>query len=238
VAQQTLILVIDDNRLVRDGLATLLDAQPDFKVVAAAGDANVGLRQLRETQAHVVLVDATLGNQDSHRVVESVKKTAPEVRVIVMDLLPAQEDVIAFIKAGANGFIVKDATVDDVVSTIRSVAEGDDVVPGALTGTLLSHIVGHAVRRSPPVLDTPSIKEGVRMTPREREVIDLVTDGLGNKEIAQRLKLTPHTVKNYVRHILEKLALHSRLQLAVFARKAGAPLTDSPPTKKPAGPTS
>jgi DNA-binding NarL/FixJ family response regulator len=79
----------------------------------------------------------------------------------------------------------------------------------------------------------------VRITTREREVIDLVTDGLGDKEIAQRLNLAPHTIRNYVRRILEKLALHSRLQLAVFARRAGAPEgTDSPPTKKPRGPTS
>ena len=231
MAKKTLVLVIEDNRLVRDGLATLLDAQPDFKVVAAAEDANVGLRQLRETQAHVVLVDATLGNEDSHRVVESVKKTAPEVRVIVMDLLPAQEDVIAFIKAGANGFIVKDATVDDVVSTIRSVAEGADVVPHALTGTLLSHIVDRAVLRNTPVLDTPGMMEGVRMTRRERDVIDLVTEGLDNKEIAQRLNLAPHTVQNYVRHILEKLALHSRLQLAAFAHKAKSPTSIRLPPK-------
>jgi len=224
MTKKTLVLVIEDNRLVRDGLATLLDAHPDFKVVAAAEDANVGLIQLRETKPHVVLVDATLGNQDSRRVVESVKKMAPEARVIVMDLLPAQEDVIAFIKAGANGFIVKDATVDDVVSTIRSVAEGADVVPHALTGTLLSHIVNRAVLRNTPVLDTPGIMEGVRMTRREREVIDLVSDGLDNKEIAQRLHLAPHTVNNYVRHILEKLDLHSRLQLAAFAHKAKAPL--------------
>ena len=223
MAKKILILVIEDNRLVRDRLAALLDAQPDFKVVAAAEGANVGLLQLRETKPHVVLVDATLGNHDSRRVVASVKQTAPEARVIVMDLLPAQEDVISFIRAGANGFIVKDATVEDFVRTIRSVAEGADVVPHALTGRLLSHIVDQAVLRNTPVLDPPGLMEGVRMTRREREVIDLVTDGLDNKEIAQRLKLAPHTVKNYVRHILEKLALHSRLQLAAFAHKAKAP---------------
>jgi len=223
VPQKTLILVIEDNRLLREGLAALLDAQPDFKVVAAAEDANVGLGQLGETNPHVVLVDATLGDHDSRRVVESVKNTAPEVRVIVMDLLPAEEDVIAFIKAGANGFIVKDATVEDFVRTIRSVAAGADVVPHALTGTLLSHIVDRAALRHTPPRDTPDIMEGVRITRREREVIDLVTDGLGNKEIAQQLNLAPHTVQNYVRHILEKLALHSRLQLAAFAHKAGVP---------------
>jgi two-component system, NarL family, nitrate/nitrite response regulator NarL len=237
MATKILVLVIEDNRLLRDGLAALLEAQPDFKVVAAAEGANVGLLRLHETKPHVVLVDATLENHDSRRVVESVRKTAPEARVIVMDLLPAEEDVIEFIKAGANGFIVKDATVEEFVRTIRSVAEGTDVVPPALTGTLLSHIVDRAVFRDAPVL-----MEGVRMTKREREVIDLVAEGLGNKEIAQRLSLPTHTVKSYVRHIMEKLALHSRLQLAVFAHQAAAPEanrrtpppTNAPATKKPA----
>ena len=241
MATQIQVLVIEDNRLIRDGLAALLEAQPDFTVVAAVEGADVELLRLHETKPHVVLVDATLGNHDSCRVVESVRKTAPEARVIVMDLLPAQQDVIEFIKAGAHGFIVKDATVEDFVGTIRSVAEGADVVPPAMTGTLLSHIVDQAVRRDTPVLNTPALMEGVRMTQWEREVIALVADGLGNKEIAERLHLPTHTVKSSVRHIMEKLALHSRLQLAVFAHHAGVPeadrrtppRADSPPTRKP-----
>jgi DNA-binding NarL/FixJ family response regulator len=228
MATRILVAVIEDNRLLRDRLATLLEAQPEFKVVAAAEGANVGLLRLDETKPHVVLVDATLGNHASRRVVESVRKTAPEARVIVMDLLPAKEDVIEFIKAGANGFIVKDATVEDLVRTVRSVAEGTNVVPPALTGTLLSHIADQAVLR-----DTPVLMEGVRMTDREREIVDMVAEGLGNKEIAQRLNLPTHTVRSHVRHILQKLALHSRLQLAVFAHQAGAPEASrrtSPPT--------
>jgi len=217
VAKRILVLVIEDNRLVRDGLAALLDAQPDFKVVAAAEGANAGLLQVRETKPHVVLVDAALGNHDSHRLVESVKKEAPQSKVIVMDLLPAQEDVIAFIKAGANGFIVKDATIDDFVRTIRSVAEGADVVPPALTGTLLSHIVDQAVTRS-----TAAVLEAVQMTKREREITTLIAEGLSNKEIAQRLNIATYTVKSHVHNILEKLALHSRLQIAAHAHKSGA----------------
>ena len=217
MAKRILVLVIEDNRLVRDGLAALLDAQPDFKVVAAAEGANAGLLQVRETKPHVVLVDAALGNHDSHRLVESVKKEAPQSKVIVMDLLPAQEDVIAFIKAGANGFIVKDATIDDFVRTIRSVAEGADVVPPALTGTLLSHIVDQAVTRS-----TAAVLEAVQMTKREREITTLIAEGLSNKEIAQRLNIATYTVKSHVHNILEKLALHSRLQIAAHAHKSGA----------------
>ena len=217
LTQRILVLVIEDNRLVRDGLTALLDAQPDFRVVAAAEGANVGLLQVVETKPHVVLVDAALGLNDSHSLVKSVRKEAPETKVIVMDLLPAQEDVIAFIEAGANGFIVKDATVDDFVQTIRSVAAGTDVVPHALTGTLLSHIVDQAVQRSPA-----GVLEAVQMTKREQEITNLIADGLSNKEIAQRLNIATYTVKSHVHNILEKLALQSRLQIAVHAHRSAA----------------
>src|ERR1041384_1901256 len=99
MAKRILVLVIEDNRLVRDGVGALLAGAADFKGVAAAEGANAGLLQIRETKPHVVLVDAALGNHDSHRLVESVRKEAPESKVIVMDLLPAHEDVIGFIKA-------------------------------------------------------------------------------------------------------------------------------------------
>lgn len=227
MAKRILVLVIEDNRLVRDGLAALLDAQPDFKVVAAAEGANAGLLQIKETKPHVVLVDATLGNNDSHRLVETVKKEAPDSKVIVMDLLPAQEDVIAFIKAGANGFIVKDATIEDFVRTIRSVAEGADVVPPALTGTLLSHIVDQAVQRS-----TAAVLEAVQMTKREQEITGLIAEGLSNKEIAQRLNIATYTVKSHVHNILEKLALHSRLQIAAHSHKSSAARSGPPPTSR------
>ena len=217
MSKRILVLVIEDNRLVRDRLAVLLDAQPDFKVVAAAEGANEGLLHLQQGKPHVVLVDAALGNHSSHRLVESVRKTAPETRVIVMDLLPVHQDVIDFIKAGASGFIVKDATVEDFVKTIRSVAEGANVVPASLTGTLLSHIADQAVIRS-----MPGVAEAVRMTKREREIMDLIAEGLSNKEIAQRLNLATYTIKSHVHNILEKLALHSRLQIAAHAHRARA----------------
>jgi two-component system, NarL family, nitrate/nitrite response regulator NarL len=224
VAKRILVLVIEDNRLVREGLAALLNEQPDFKVIAAAEGGNAGLLQVRETKPHVVLVDATLGSHDSHRLVESVRKEVPESKVIVMDLLPAQEDVIAFIKAGANGFLVKDATIEDFVKTIRSVADGADVVPASLTGTLLSHIVDQAVHRS-----TAAVLEAVQMTKREREITSLIAEGMSNKEIAQRLNIATYTVKSHVHNILEKLALHSRLQIAAHAHKSGAHQANSTP---------
>jgi DNA-binding NarL/FixJ family response regulator len=224
VTKRILVLVIEDNRLVREGLAALLNEQPDFTVVAAAEGGNAGLLQVRETKPHVVLVDATLGSHDSHRLVESVRKEVPQSKVIVMDLLPAKEDVIAFIKAGANGFIVKDATLEDFIQTIRSVADGADVVPPSLTATLLSHIVDQAVSRS-----TEAVLEAVSMTKREREITALIAEGMSNKEIAQRLNIATYTVKSHVHNILEKLALHSRLQIAAHSHKASTQRADASP---------
>jgi len=201
------VLVIEDNRLVRDGLKELLSAQSDFTVVAAVDSANIAL--LKQTKPDVILLDATLGNGDSLRMVSTIRKTIPASRVIVMDLLPVREDVIDFIRAGANGFLVKDATVDDCVRTIRSVADGADVVPPVLTATLLSHIADQAVDRG-----APQVINAVRMTNREREIIGLIAEGLSNKDIAQRLDIATYTVKSHVHNILEKLALHTRLEIA------------------------
>ena len=222
MAKRILVLVIEDNRLVRDGLATLLGEHPDLKVVAAVPSANAGLAQMRETQPDVVLVDAALGNGDSHRLVRDLRKEGPETRVIVMDLLPVQEDVIEFVRAGANGFIVKDATIDDFVMTIRSVSKGAGVVPQSLTGTLLSHIADQALSRK-----DPSVLQAVRMTKRERQITDLIAEGMSNKEIAQRLNIALYTVKSHVHNILEKLALHTRLQIAAHAHKGDTPEIDA-----------
>jgi DNA-binding NarL/FixJ family response regulator len=222
VAKRILVLVIEDNRLVRDGLATLLSEHADLKVVAAAPSAHSGLAQMRETKPDVVLVDAALGNGDSHRLVRDLRKEGPETRVIVMDLLPVQEDVIEFVRAGAHGFIVKDATIDDFVMTIRSVSKGVSVVPQSLTGTLLSHIADQAVSSK-----DPSLLQAVRMTKRERQITDLIAEGMSNKEIAQRLNIALYTVKSHVHNILEKLALHTRLQIAAHAHKGDGSEADA-----------
>ena len=221
MAKRIQVLVIEDNRLVRDGLAALLDDHPDLKVVGAVANATIGLAQMRETKPDVVLVDAALGNGDSHRLVRDLRKEGPATRVIVMDLLPVQEDVIEFVRAGANGFIVKDATIDDFVMTIRSVSHGAGVVPQSLTGTLLSHIADQAL-----IHTGPAALQAVRMTKRERQITNLIAEGLSNKEIAQQLNIALYTVKSHVHNILEKLALHTRLQIAAHAHKGDASEAD------------
>jgi DNA-binding NarL/FixJ family response regulator len=170
------LVLIDDNRLLREGLAGLIRKQPDFKILAASADIEEALRKVREAKPRVVLLDFGLEDHDSLRVAATVHQEVPEARVIVMGLLPLQEDVAEFVRAGASGFIMKDASFDDFLRTIRAVADGADVLPAQLTGSLFGQIAHQAVRRGrAPVL------EGVRLTERERQVIDLIGEGLSNR---------------------------------------------------------
>src|SRR6266702_7272324 len=167
---------------MREGLSALLKAQPDLHVVGAVADLAAALRRVPVVAPHVVLVDAGLGSTDGCRCVEQIRQSAPAARVIVMDLLPAPEEVVAYVKAGAKGFIMKDATGEDFVGTVRLVARGSDVIPPVLTGTLLSHIAQDAV-----VHQRPEAADAVRMTKREQEVMQWITEGLDNKDIAHQL---------------------------------------------------
>lgn len=210
------VAVIEDNRLVREGLTALLNQLADFRVVA--GGPNGDLTVLAAKKPHVILLDLGLRNGDSLRIAETVKREFPDSKVVVMDLLPVHEDIVEFVNAGVSGFIMKDATLDDLASTIRSVARGVNVLPPQMTATLFSEIARDAVARG-----RPEALDSVRMTPRERQVINLIAEGFANKEIASRLHIATHTVKSHVRNIMEKLTLHTRLQIAAYAHNDKAP---------------
>jgi DNA-binding NarL/FixJ family response regulator len=206
------VAIIEDNRLVREGMTDMLNELPDVKVVLAATSIEAAV--LKEKKPRVVLLDVGLQEKDSLRLAEVVKKEMAEARVIVMDLLPVHEEIAEFVNAGVAGFILKDASFEDFVGTIRSVADGARVLPAPMTGTLFSQIARVAVQRG-----KAGDMEGVRMTQREREVIELIGAGMSNKEIAQRLHIATDTVKSHVRNVMEKLALHTRLQIAAYSHR-------------------
>jgi two-component system NarL family response regulator len=207
------VFLIEDNRLLRDGLAAMLSAQ-GLSIVATARSGEEALREVARLKPNLILLDSALGDRDSPRFVQEVRQTFPDTRVIVMGLLPAHEDFVEFIRAGVSGFILKDATIEEFVATIRSVADGVSVLPSLLTSTLFSHVAAQALTRG-----KRGAKAAVRMTARERQVVELIGEGLSNKEIAQRLNIATHTVKSHVHNILEKLALHTRLEVAVYAHE-------------------
>ena len=205
------ILIIEDTRVLRDGLTVMLNGQPDMHVVATIGSGNNVLAKASETKPHVILLDVGLKNLNELSVVESVRKNIPEAKVIGMGFIPTQSDIVEFVTAGASGFILKNALVKDFLKSIRSVAQGEKVLPPSLTDSLFSHVVALALGKKK---GNPA--QAVRMTKREREIIVLIADGLSNKEIAQRLSIATHTVKSHVHNVMEKLALHTRLQIAKF----------------------
>ncbi|HEX4932223.1 MAG TPA: response regulator transcription factor, partial [Gemmatimonadaceae bacterium] len=129
-------MLIDDNRLLREGIAAMIHTQPGFTVLAASADADEALRKVREAKPEIVLVDFGLEDHDSLGLTATVHSEVPEARVIVMGILPAQEDVADYVRAGASGFIMKDASFNEFFATIIAVAGGAQVLPQALTQSL------------------------------------------------------------------------------------------------------
>jgi DNA-binding NarL/FixJ family response regulator len=207
------ILLVEDNRILRDGITAFINKQKDFTVTAVS-DGRYGVAAMaRGVKPHVVLLDLGLESQSSLEVVEKLKKEFPGIKVIGMGLAPAQTDIMESVQAGADGFILKDAKVEDVIYTIRAVAAGKTVLPTPMTGSLFFQITEQALLKG-----KRNLKRLTRMTEREKEIIALIADGMSNKQIASNLNIATFTVKSHVHNILEKLELHSRLQIARYSR--------------------
>jgi DNA-binding NarL/FixJ family response regulator len=212
----TSLILVEGNRLLREGLAALVSHQEDLQVVATLADCDMVLQKIQQLKPKVVLLD--LGSRDHDRVslVESITRNHGEVKVIVMDLLPGHADVMELVRAGVSGFLLKDATFDEFLETIRLVATGTHVLPPPLTNSLFSEIVNDEARRERALVSSQAT-----LTRREREIIRLIADGLSNKEIAQQLNVATFTVKSHVHNVLEKLALRTRVQIASYYVKEG-----------------
>jgi len=208
------ILIIEDNRLLREGIIKLINGYNDLKVVADIDYKGKLDSKILTTKPDIMLVDLGLYNKNSLELVRITKNKFPELNIIVMAIMPLQEDIFEFVKAGASGFIMKDAQVRNFLSTIRSVYKGNKILPNNLTCSLFSQIVSDAVS------DPKKLKliRSFIMSKRERQVIALVADGYSNKEIGDKLFLSPFTVKSHIHNILEKLAMHNRVEIAKFAK--------------------
>jgi DNA-binding NarL/FixJ family response regulator len=211
------LVLIDDNRLTREGLAVMLRSQPGFTVLVASADLDEALGRVREARPDVVLLDLGLEDHDGLTLTAKVHDEVPTARVILMGLLLLEEDVATYVRAGASGFIMKDASFQEFFDTIHAVAGGRQVLPEALTRSLFSQIARNAMLGS-----RRRAMETVRLTRRERQVVSLVGKGLSNRVIGARLRVAVHTVKSHVHDVIEKLALRSRLEVATFTHADGA----------------
>lgn len=211
---KTRILLIEDNRLLREGIAAMLNGQSDLEVVARAKDGNLVSQLKKMTPPDIILLDLGLEKENSLDLMAVLLKEVPEARFVAMDMFPEQHDIVEFVQAGGSGFILKTASPNDYIQTIRKVMEGEKVLPPVLTNSLFTQIVEATLKtgkKNPKFL--------TQLTSREREIVTLISEGLGNKEIAERLHIATYTVKSHVHNILGKLELDTRLQIAAFIRK-------------------
>lgn len=216
-ASEIFVALVDDNRMSREAHARLLNAAPGVTVVSA--EATLSVTMLSEEQPDVVLVEAGDAEVLSLRAAVTTRRVLPDASVVITDLKPENEDIADFVKAGVAGFVLKEATQDDLIDAVRTVADGAHVLPDELTSPLFVQIAAEGI-----VIDEDDTGHKVRasitvsLTLREQQVVTLIGEGLANKAIAARLMISADTVKAHVRNVMDKTGLHTRLLLATRAR--------------------
>ncbi|MEW2345561.1 MULTISPECIES: response regulator [Streptomyces] len=212
----TRVLVCDDQALIRMGLVTIIDAQPDMEVVGECGDGQTGVDLARKLDPDVVVMDIrmpVLDGLEATRLLAGAGVAHP-VKVLVVTTFNLDEYVYEALRAGASGFLLKDAPPDRLLHGIRTVAMGAALLDPDVTRQL----VGRYATRIRPTDGAP---EDIPLTPRELEVLRLIADGLSNSEIAATLVISQETVKTFVSRILTKLNLRDRVQAVVYAFRHG-----------------
>jgi DNA-binding NarL/FixJ family response regulator len=208
------LFIADDNRLLREGLASMLSQQPDIVVVGAAASGKKAIEQIKDLCPDVALIDIGMPDKDGIEVTRALHQDLPEVKVIILGMVDLTDEIMACIEAGAAGYVLKEASFNHLVETIRSGHRGESFCSPEMTASLFSRIAELAGERLSKVP-----KSSIKLTVRELEVVNLIAEGLSNKEIGQRLFIATQTVKNHVHNILDKLQLHTRLEAVHYAHE-------------------
>jgi DNA-binding NarL/FixJ family response regulator len=211
----TRVLIADDQALVRAGFRKLLESAPDVEVVGEAGDGREAVDLARRLRPSLVLMDIRMPRLDGIEATRRLTADGDGVRVLILTTFGLDDYVYEALRAGASGFMLKDAPPEELLAAIEVVARGDALIAPAVTRSVIEEFV----RRSPGERPPPPVLDG--LTDREREVLELLARGLSNAEIAERLVVSAGTVKTHVAHVLSKLDLRDRVQAVILAYEAG-----------------
>jgi DNA-binding NarL/FixJ family response regulator len=212
----TTVLVADDQALVRVGLRKILEAEADLTVVGEAENGQDAAFEVRRLSPEVVLMDIRMPVLDGIEATRRIVSTSPATRVLVLTTFGLDTYVYEALQAGASGFMLKDAPPEEIVAAVRLVANGDALLAPAVTRSVIEEFVRRD--QPPPASPPPAVQD---LTPREREVLDLLVQGLSNPEICERLVISEATTKTHVARILQKLGLRDRVQVVIYAYETG-----------------
>jgi DNA-binding NarL/FixJ family response regulator len=206
------VAVVDDQELFRRGLVMLVGAEDDIEVVGEASDGEAAAALAEEKAPDVILMDVRMPRLSGTEACVTIKQVAPSAKIIMLTMSDDEADLYDAIKNGASGYLLKDASIDEVSQAIRLVADGQSLISPSMAVKLIDEFkqMSRPEREHVP---------GLRLTDRELEVLRLVAKGMNNREIARDLFISENTVKNHVRNILEKLHLHSRMEAVVYAMR-------------------
>ena len=211
----TRVLIADDQALVRAGFRKLLESAPDIEVVGEAADGRDAVDQARRLRPTLVLMDIRMPRLDGIEATRRLTADADGTRVLILTTFGLDDYVYEALRAGASGFMLKDAPPEELLAAVEVVARGDALIAPAVTRSVIEEFVRRSPAPSPP---PPRLEE---LTEREREVLELLAHGLSNAEIADRLVVSNGTVKTHVAHLLSKLALRDRVQAVILAYETG-----------------
>lgn len=215
------VLIVDDHAMVRRGLCTFLDLEEDIEIVGEASDGKEAVEKTRQLRPDIVLMDLLMPGTDGVEATRQIRALDLGTRVIALTSFLEDDKVFPAIEAGAEGYLLKDVSPEDLVEAIRAVHRGEAQLHPDVTKKLMDQVASLAPSAGPA--QTPETKKPDRdaLTGRELEVLRLIADGLSNREIARELTISEKTVKTYVSNILRKLHVADRTQAAIYALKSG-----------------
>ena len=220
------LMLVDDHDVVRTGLRSFLETQPGLKVIAEAKNGLEALEQAKKTQPDIVLMDVTMPDMDGMEATHKLKKLYPECQVLVLTVHSDKQYFMQMLAAGASGYLTKQAAADELVAAIRAVASGHVYLQPALARWLLDdyqRLANHTATQSLSETNEKN-KNAVDLdilSKRERQVLELVGEGLNNQTIGEKLELSPKTIARHRERIMKKLNMHSRTELVKFAIRTG-----------------
>ena len=215
------ILLADDHQMIRTGLKSFLESQPDFKVVAEAGNGREAIERALETRPDIILMDITMPEMDGLEATRQLKKLWPECVILCLTVHEDKFYFMEMLAAGASGYLTKQAASDELVSAIHAVAQGHVYLQPALARWLLEDYQQLASRQEVTGNESEAAVKLEVLSERERGVLEMVAQGLTNQQIGEKLELSPKTIARHRERIMSKLNLHTRIDLVKFAIISG-----------------